>query len=39
VCEEAIKDMLLHDKKSLTTNEVLRIVSERRLFLDKRNAQ
>ena len=39
VCEEAIKDMLLHDKKSLTTDEVLRIISERRLFLDKRNAQ
>lgn len=39
VSEEAIKDMLLHDKKSLTTSEVLRIVSERRLFLDKRNAQ
>ncbi len=32
VCEEAIKDMLLHDKKSLPTNEVLRIVSERRLL-------
>jgi AAA+ superfamily predicted ATPase len=36
VCEEAIKDMLLHDKKTITTNDVLRIVSERRLFLDKR---
>ena len=36
VCEEAIKDMLLHDKKSLTTDAVLRIISERRLFLDRR---
>ncbi len=39
VCEEAIKDMLLHDKKSLTTEALLRIISERRLFLDRRNAQ
>ena len=39
VCEEAIKDMLLHDKKSLTTDAVLRIISERRLFLDRRNSQ
>jgi SpoVK/Ycf46/Vps4 family AAA+-type ATPase len=38
VCEEAIKDMLLHDKKSLTTTEVLRVISERRLFLDRRVA-
>src|SRR6266568_2075250 len=37
VCEESIKDMLLHDKKSLTTNDVLGVVSERRLFLDKRH--
>lgn len=36
VCEEAIKDMLLHDKKSLTTDTILGIISERRLFLDKR---
>ncbi len=36
VCEEAIKDMLLHDKKSLTTDAILGIISERRLFLDKR---
>ena len=39
VCEEAIKDMLLHDKKSLTTDAILRIISERRLFLDRRNSQ
>lgn len=39
VCEESIKDMLLHDKKSLTNNNVLRVISERRLFLDKRHAQ
>lgn len=36
VCEEAIKDMLLHDRDALTTDLVLRIISERRLFLDKR---
>ncbi|MDB6137135.1 MAG: hypothetical protein JWO94_207 [Verrucomicrobiaceae bacterium] len=36
VCEESIKDMLLHDKNSITTKEVLRVISERRLFLDKR---
>ena len=39
VCEEAIKDMLLHDKKSLTNDAILRIISERRLFLDRRNSQ
>ncbi len=39
VCEESIKDMLLHDKKSLTTNNVLQVISERRLFLDRRNTQ
>lgn len=39
VCEESIKDMLLHDKKSLTTNDVLQVISERRLFLDKRHAR
>lgn len=37
ICEEAIKDMLLHDKKQLTADEVLRIISERRLFLDRRS--
>lgn len=36
VCEEAIKEMLLHDRKSLTTEAILRIISERRLFLDRR---
>jgi SpoVK/Ycf46/Vps4 family AAA+-type ATPase len=35
VCEESIKDMLLHDKKTLSTGEVLRVISERRLFLDR----
>lgn len=39
VCEEAIKDMLLHDKKSLTTDALLQIISERRLFLDRRSSQ
>lgn len=39
VSEESIKDMLLHDKKSVTTEDVLRVISERRLFLDKRNAR
>lgn len=38
VCEESIKDMLLHDKKCLSTNDVLQVVSERRLFLDRRNS-
>jgi len=37
VCEESIKDMLLHDKKTLTTDAVLHVISERRLFLDKRH--
>jgi len=37
ISEEAIKDMLLHDRKQLTTDEVLRITSERRLFLDRRS--
>ena len=36
VCEESIKDMLLHDKQTLTTGDVLRVISERRLFLDRR---
>jgi SpoVK/Ycf46/Vps4 family AAA+-type ATPase len=36
VCEEAIKEMLLHDRQTLTTADVLRVVSERRLFLDRR---
>ena len=36
VCEESIKDMLLHDKKKITPNDVLRVISERRLFLDRR---
>jgi SpoVK/Ycf46/Vps4 family AAA+-type ATPase len=39
ICEEAIKDMLLHEKKNLTTDEVLRIISERRLFLDRRSTK
>jgi SpoVK/Ycf46/Vps4 family AAA+-type ATPase len=38
VCEESIKDLLLHDKQILATNDVLRVISERRLFLDKRRA-
>ena len=37
VCEEAIKDMLLHDKVCLTAANVLRAISERRLFLDRRS--
>lgn len=36
VCEEAIKDALLHDKQSITTADVLRVISGRRLFLDRR---
>jgi SpoVK/Ycf46/Vps4 family AAA+-type ATPase len=36
VCEESIKDALLHDKPSITTSDVLRVISERRLFLDRR---
>lgn len=39
VCEESIKDILLHDKKILTTSDVMRVISERRLFLDKRHVQ
>jgi hypothetical protein len=27
--------MLLHDKKTLSTADVLRVISERRLFLDR----
>jgi SpoVK/Ycf46/Vps4 family AAA+-type ATPase len=36
VCEESIKDMLLHDKNTVTPDAILRVISERRLFLDKR---
>jgi SpoVK/Ycf46/Vps4 family AAA+-type ATPase len=36
VCEEAIKDMLINDRESLTTGTILKIISERRLFLDRR---
>jgi SpoVK/Ycf46/Vps4 family AAA+-type ATPase len=36
VCEEAIKEMLLQDRKTLTTEAVLKVISERRLFLDRR---
>lgn len=36
VCEEAIKDMLIHDRESLTSETILRIISERRVFLDRR---
>ena len=36
VCEEAIKDMLIHDKPALTIDTLLRIISERRLFIDRR---
>lgn len=39
VSEESIKDMLLHDKKCLTTDDVLRVISERRLFLDRPHAK
>lgn len=36
VCEEAIKDMLLNDRRKLQTDDVLKVISERRLFLDRR---
>lgn len=36
VCEEAIKDALLHDKVALTSDTLVDIISQRRLFLDKR---
>ena len=36
VCEESIKGMLLRDKRSLSVGEVLQVISERRLFLDRR---
>jgi SpoVK/Ycf46/Vps4 family AAA+-type ATPase len=36
VCEESIKDMLLHDKQRLTTDAIMGIISERRMFLDRR---
>lgn len=36
VCEESIKDMLLNDKKTLSTQDVLKVISERRIFLDRR---
>jgi len=36
ICEEAIKDMLIHDKTALTIDTLLRIISERRLFIDRR---
>jgi SpoVK/Ycf46/Vps4 family AAA+-type ATPase len=36
VCEEAIKEMLIHDKPVLTLEAILRVISERRLFIDRR---
>lgn len=37
ICEEAIKDMLIHDKAAISGNAIIRIISERRLFLDNRH--
>jgi SpoVK/Ycf46/Vps4 family AAA+-type ATPase len=37
VCEEAIKDMLIHDRSALKGDTIIRIISERRLFLDRRS--
>ena len=37
VCEEAVKDMLLHNKPSISADVLLNIISQRRLFLDKRH--
>ena len=36
VSEEAIKDMLINDTNAITSDTILRIISERRLFLDRR---
>lgn len=38
ICEEAIKDMLLHNKPNLHTEGLLKIISQRRLFLDRRQS-
>jgi SpoVK/Ycf46/Vps4 family AAA+-type ATPase len=37
VCEEAIKEMLIHDRARLTVEALLRVISERRLFIDRRH--
>ena len=38
ICEDAIKDMLLHDKPALQNDVLLKMISQRRLFLEKRRA-
>ena len=34
VCEEGIKEMLIHDRQSFSTEDLMRMISERRVFLD-----
>ncbi len=37
VCEEAVKDMLLHNKSGISVGALFDIISQRRLFLEKRH--
>ena len=37
VCEEGIKEMLIHDRQSFSTEDLMRMISERRVFLDQRS--
>jgi SpoVK/Ycf46/Vps4 family AAA+-type ATPase len=37
VCEEGIKEMLIHDRQSISTEDLMRMISERRVFLDQRS--
>ncbi len=37
VCEEAVKDMLLHSKSVISADVLFDIISQRRLFLEKRH--
>lgn len=37
VCEEGIKEMLIQDRHTLSTEDLMRMISERRVFLDRRS--
>ena len=37
VCEEAIKEMLIQDRQTISTDDLMRMISERRIFLDRRS--
>jgi SpoVK/Ycf46/Vps4 family AAA+-type ATPase len=37
VCEEGIKEMLIQDRQTLSTEDLMRMIGERRVFLDRRS--